>query len=169
MSGPFESLELLVGAPGGGLAVPGRIQRLLTATLDVRSEEVGCIEPLERGRTRVNIALARSRRISTPTFLSWSERGQTSLWELRRPSDPRRENRQTWMISFDRGECPSPGQVATAIQAAYPQLVGAEELGLSFVGSHWIRVEVPERLAAYTEAPKVLVVGERKLKVEVLP
>ena len=72
------------------------------------------------------------------------------------------------MIALDRDECPSPGQVATALQTAFPHQLGAEELGLSFVGGDWIRVEVPERLAAFTKAPKTLMVGSKKLNVEVL-
>ncbi len=168
MCGRFETLELVVGAPGAGLLVPGRIQRLLALTLGVHAEEVGAIEARERGRASVDIALARSRRIATPAILTLVEHGRTSLWELRRPSDPRPVGSQTWLLSYEGKGAPTPGEVATAFQSAFPDQAGAEELGLSFVGGGWIRLEVPERLTAFVEAPKSLNVGKKKLRIEVL-
>ena len=168
MSGRFETFELIVGSSGSGLAVPGRIQRLLFNTLGIRAEEIGAIEPMERGRTRVEIALARSRGIATPLVLPLVERAQTSLWELRRFTDPSVEGVQTWILSTEGGDYPSPGQVANALNAAFPTQVGAEDLGLSFAGGGWVRVEVPERLAAFTAPPKTLAIGKKKFKLEVL-
>jgi len=63
---------------------------------------------------------------------------------------------------------PTPGQVATALNGAFPEQVGAEELGLSFVGGGWIRVEVPERLAAFSAPPETLSLGKKKVRVEVM-
>jgi len=168
MNGRFETFDLVVGAPGSGLAVPGRIQRLLSATLGIQSEEIGTIVPLERGRVAVEIALTRSRRIGTPAILPFVERGRTSLWELRRSSDPKSEGTQTWLLTYEGKAVPTPGQVATALNHAFPEQVGAEELGLSFVGGNWIRLEVPERLAAFSEPPKTLTLGKTKVRVEVM-
>jgi hypothetical protein len=168
MSGRYETLELRVASAAAGLAVPGRIQRLLAQTLGIHAEEVGAIEPVERGRIHVEVALARSRRISTPMVLPLIERGSTSLWELRRSGDPNPSGEEVWLLSTDGKTPPTPGEIASALHAAYPTLVGAEELGLSFAGHGWVRVHVPERLVAYSEVPTTLTVGKKKLRIEVL-
>ena len=132
MSAPFERMELLVGSPGAGLALPGRLQKLLMETLSIRAEEVGVIEPIERGRVSVEIALARSRRLSTPVLLllTFVSRFRLSFLSLVLVSDLRahwRRPGQAWRPASSRNRSANSAPVmpsaATTISVSSPATV----------------------------------------------
>lgn len=170
MSTPgFETMFIEAPGPGAGLLAPGRIQRALALGAGVRSEELGALVPIGRGRVAVDITVQRAATLATPRYLPFTEDASPALLVLRRHDDPEEEGsvwlRLTWPIGDGKALPPSPGAVSAALAQATKGAVGAETVGASFGGLGWMRLEVPERYLLALSFPLDLAIGGRTVRI----
>ncbi|MGM0574757.1 MAG: hypothetical protein ACQEXJ_07630 [Myxococcota bacterium] len=168
MSAGHETLLLEAGGPGAEALSPGRIQRALALGAGVRSEEIGALEPLGRGRVAVDVALARALSLSTPRPIPLLEGDDSTVLLLRRPDDPPEEGEAALLITWsDGGGAPSPGALAAALSEASGGSLGPEEIGAGFVGPGWLRLTAPARVLVAVDLPARVTAGGRTLDVAV--
>ncbi len=165
----FETLLIEAPGPGAGLLAPGRIQRALALGAGVRSEEIGALVPVGRGRVAVDVSVQRAATLATPRYLPFTEDASPALLVLRRHDDPEDEGSVwlslTWPVGDGKALPPSPGAVSAALAHATHGAVGAETVGASFGGQGWLRVEVPERYLLALSFPLDLAVAGRTVRV----
>ncbi len=153
-----ETLYLESTGPASGALTPGAILRALALGAGVFAEEVTSLEPLGARRVAVTITGERARALSTPRLLvpeggrAGGADGGRALrgvaWTLRRPEDPPEDGAlvvwATWTPA--EAQAPSPGALARALHDAFGPDVGAEELGVGFVGPGFAQLRLPSRL-----------------------
>ena len=159
MNMTHETLIVETSGPGAGMLMPGRIQRALSQAAGIRAEDIGTLHPLGRTRVAVEIAMQRALNLMTPMVLPVTEGAQTQVWMLRRDDDPTGDEISQILVTWkDGGECPSPGALAKTISNVSGGMIGPEDLGPAFMGTGWLRLELPLRVVATLSLP-----GELKL------
>ena len=152
-----ETLYLEATGAAATALTPGAVLRSLAVGAGVFAEEVTSLRPLGARRVAVTLTGARARALSTPRVLithdatrapALTDGARAATWILRRPEDPPEDGvlpvLMTWPLG---GEEPTPGAVAGALRDALGPDVGAEELGVGFVGPGFAQLSLPARLA----------------------
>lgn len=179
MTPSYETLILDAGPSAQAALTPGAIQRALCFAAQLRSEDLGPMAPIARGKVAVEVAATRASRVPTPLPLQLlDERGALStrpsleprrpvLVTLRRDDDPPFDEVGAVTVRWsDGGPPPSPGALSAALAGVLAGAAGAESVGVAFFGDGFGQLSLPASLATSRRLPTSLDVAGRRLELE---